>query len=57
MVCPERARLLIDYRDAVYRYSQRVADLVELAGLELDTDVEIRAERRGKPGMHPSGLV
>jgi len=33
MICPERARLLIDYRDAVHRYSETVRDLVEAIGL------------------------
>jgi hypothetical protein len=38
MLCSERARLLIDYRDAVHRYSERVQDLVEMVGLEMNAD-------------------
>lgn len=41
MLCPERARLLIEYRDAVHRYSERVTGLVELAGLELNAGMEL----------------
>jgi len=29
MLCPERARLLVDYRNAAHRYSECVHDLVE----------------------------
>lgn len=35
MLCPERARLLIDYRDAVHQYSERVHDLMEAIGLDI----------------------
>lgn len=41
MVCPECARLLLEYRDAVYHYSQRVTDLVELVALDLGDDMEL----------------
>jgi RNase P subunit RPR2 len=41
MTCPERARLLIDYRDAVHRYSERVHDLVQTIGLEVNADTEL----------------
>lgn len=36
MLCQERARLLIDYRNAVHEYSERVHDLVEAIGLEIN---------------------
>ncbi len=45
MVCPERARLLIDYRDAVHRYSDRVQDLVEMIGLDINADAELLRRR------------
>jgi RNase P subunit RPR2 len=41
MICPERQRLLIDYRDAAHRYSEAVSMLVELIGLELNADMEL----------------
>lgn len=40
MLCPERVRLLVDYRDAVHRYFESVHDLVEMIGFEIDADVE-----------------
>jgi hypothetical protein len=45
VICPERARLLSDYREAVHRYSARVTELVELVGLDLNTDVELLRRR------------
>ena len=45
MLCPERARLLIDYRDAVHRYSERVHDLVDTIGLEIKDDVQLLRRR------------
>lgn len=41
MICPERLRLLIDYRDAAHRYSEAVRDLVEMVGLGLDGDIDL----------------
>lgn len=45
MVCPQRARLLIDYREAVHRYSESVRDLVEMIGLELHGDSDLLRRR------------
>ncbi len=48
MVCPERSRLLINYRDAVHHYSECVHDLVEMIALEIvgtDTDMLRRRVR------------
>jgi hypothetical protein len=44
MVCPERARLLIGYRDAVRRYSETVQDLVDLM-MEASSDSELLRRR------------
>lgn len=44
-MCPVRARLLIDYRDAVHRYSESVRNLVEMIGLEVNTDSEALRRR------------
>lgn len=44
MVCPQRTRLLIDYWD-VHRYSESVRDLVEMTGLELNTDSDLLRRR------------
>jgi hypothetical protein len=41
LICPERQRLLIDYRDAAHRYSEAVCQLVEMVGLELDADFKL----------------
>lgn len=38
VICEERQRLLIDYRDATHRYSEAVSKLVEMIGLELNAD-------------------
>jgi len=45
MVCPERVRLLNNYRDAVHRYSESVRDLVELIALDMSTDQELFRRR------------
>jgi len=36
MLCEERSRLLIDYRDATRDYAERVRDFVERINLSLD---------------------
>lgn len=41
MICSERQRLLIDYRDATHRYSEAVCKLVEMIGLELTADFDL----------------
>jgi hypothetical protein len=41
LICPERQRLLIDYRDAAFRYSEAVCKFVEMIGLELNADLEL----------------
>lgn len=47
-MCPERMKLLIDYRDATHRYAESVRDLAELVGLELNDDMEmVRRACRG----------
>lgn len=40
MLCQERARLLIDYRNAVHGYSERVHNLVEAIGLGINAPEE-----------------
>jgi len=40
MLCEERTRLLIDHRDAVHGYSERVHDLVEAIGSGINTPEE-----------------
>jgi hypothetical protein len=40
-MCAERQRLLIDYRDAVHLYSERVHDWVESMALSLNADVHL----------------
>lgn len=39
MICPERSKLLIEYRNSVRDYSKYVSELVETVGLELDADL------------------
>jgi hypothetical protein len=41
VICPERQRLLIDYRDATFRHSEAVCKLVEMIGLELNADFDL----------------
>jgi hypothetical protein len=40
-MCPERHRLLIEYRDTVHQYSERVRDWVETIGLEVNADLHL----------------
>ena len=41
MLCPERERLLVDYRDTLHSYSERVRDLVEMVGLGINADMDL----------------
>jgi hypothetical protein len=41
VICEERQRLLVEYRDSARRYSEVVCRLVETVGLELNTDIEL----------------
>jgi hypothetical protein len=59
VICPERQRLLIDYRDATYRYSEAVCKLVEMIGLEVNADLDLlrRNSRRALDAAEQARLV
>jgi len=41
VICPQRQRLLVNYRDTTHRYSEAVRDLVEMVGLGVAADFDL----------------